>query len=287
MDLYEIICYNAHIIFERIFKMKRFISLFLAIFFVLALSVTASARLVGDVDSDGITNSTDALMILRYAVNKPSDKMNIDYADVNGDGGVNSTDALIVLQITVGKYKGDLEVDDKFTTSYKAQLVDPIMKTRLYTLVTRANVEGMNTLATFMVDGNDMCVNTVADGITVRVLVLSGKTYLVIPTDKIPFFKGFYSEMEEDLGLDTSETATLEYVKSEYVTIKGVEYVCENYKHPDGTITQYYFKDGKWAMMGTVTNGAVETQEIVEFKAGVDKSLFTIDGYMDIGALPE
>ena len=27
--------------------------------------------------------------------------------------------------------------------------------------------------------------------------------------------------------------------------------------------------------------------EIVEFKAGLDKSLFTIDGYMDIGDLPE
>ncbi len=266
--------------------MKKLISLLLAIIFIFALSTGVSARLVGDVDSDGITNSTDALMILRYAVNKPSDKMNIDYADVNGDGGVNSTDALIVLQITVGKYKGDLEVDDKFTTSYKSQIVDPIMKTRSYTLVTKADVDGMSTLATFMVDGNDMCVNTVADGITVRMLVLSGKTYLVIPTDKVPLFKGFYSEMEEDLGLNTDETATLEYVKSERVTIKGVEYICENYKHPDGTITQYYFKDGKWAMMGTVTNGAVETQEIVEFKAGVDKSLFSLNGYQDIGTLP-
>ena len=266
--------------------MKRFISLLLAITFAFALSAGASARLVGDVDSNGVTNSTDALMILKYAVNKPVDKMNVAYADVNNDNSVNSTDALIVLHITVDKYKGDLEVEDKFTTSYKAELVDPIMKTRSYTLVTKADIEEKTTVATFMVDGNDMCVNTVVDGMTVRMLVLEGKTYLVIPTDKIPMFKGVYSEIEEDLGLNTDETATLEYVKSEYVTIKGVEYICENYKHPDGTITQYYFKDGKWVMMGSVTNGAVETQEIVEFKAGVDKSLFSLKGYADIGTLP-
>ncbi len=265
--------------------MKKLISLLLATVLVFALGTGVSARLVGDVNSDGVANSTDALAILMYSVGKQVNDINIGYADVNGDTDVNSTDALVVLQIAVGKYKGDLEVEDEFKNTYKAELVDPIMKTRSYTLVTSTDIDGKSTDVTFMIDGKDICVNTVTDGITVRMLLLSGKTYLVIPTNKIPLFKGVYTDIEEDIGLDTDETAALEYVNTEKVIAKGEEYICENYRHPDGTITQYYFKDGKWAMMGTVTNGAVETQEIVEFKAGVDKSLFTLDGYRYLGAI--
>lgn len=266
--------------------MKRLISLFLAVFFVLTLGITASARLVGDVNSDGIANSTDALMILKHAVGKPVDKMNLDYADVNGDKSVNSTDALIVLQIAVGKYKGDLEVEDAFVTNYKAEIVDPIMKTGKFTLVTEASVEGTSGNVVFMIRDKDMCVDVTAEGVSARLLVLSGKTYSIILTNAIPLVKGVYVEMEEEINTNVGGAgASLEYLKSEKVGIDGVEYICESYQHPDGTITQYYFKDGKWAMMGTVSDGVTEIQKIVEFKKGVDNSKFTLDGYISLNEL--
>lgn len=266
--------------------MKKIISLFLAIFFVLALSVTASARLVGDVDSDGAANSIDALMILKHAVGKSVDKMNLDYADVNGDGGVNSTDALIVLQITVGRYKGDLEVEDKFVTNYKAEIVDPIMKTGKFTLVTEATLDGATGNVTFMIRDDDVCVDMAMEGINVRMLILDGKAYSIILTNAIPFVKGIY--MEDDSTVDVNiggSGAKLTYLKSEKVGIDGVQYICESYQHPDGTITQYYFKDGKWAMMGTVSDGVTEIQKVIEFKKGVDNSKFTLDGYISLEEL--
>jgi len=60
--------------------------------------VAAGLRLLGDVDMDGLVNSTDALIVLSAdagldtTVNCP-----MNYGDVNADGYVNSTDALAIL----------------------------------------------------------------------------------------------------------------------------------------------------------------------------------------------
>ncbi|MEK7186695.1 MAG: S8 family serine peptidase [Patescibacteria group bacterium] len=68
---------------------------------------------IGDVSCNGVTNSTDALYILRYVaglatgtsgtcpVNIPNE-IYLPQADVNGDGNVNAVDALFVLQYTAG-----------------------------------------------------------------------------------------------------------------------------------------------------------------------------------------
>jgi len=59
---------------------------------------------LGDVNEDGKTDSTDARLVLQFAVQKiaPS-ALNLDVADVDGDGKVDSTDARIILQYAVGK----------------------------------------------------------------------------------------------------------------------------------------------------------------------------------------
>lgn len=80
---------------------------------VLLLAFTVSTALVvnaeetkgllrGDVDSNGIINSTDALAVLKYAVGS---NQNIDttLADVNIDSKINSIDALLILQYSVGR----------------------------------------------------------------------------------------------------------------------------------------------------------------------------------------
>lgn len=65
------------------------------------LTITATYRLLGDVDGDGELTSVDALVVLRYAMQIISE-IDTELADVNGDGQVNSLDALLVLRRAMG-----------------------------------------------------------------------------------------------------------------------------------------------------------------------------------------
>ena len=58
----------------------------------------------GDVNSDGKIDSTDARLVLQYAVGKvTAAALNTAAADVNDDGKTDSTDARLILQYAVGK----------------------------------------------------------------------------------------------------------------------------------------------------------------------------------------
>jgi len=60
----------------------------------------------GDVNGDGVIDSTDARLVLQYAVGKiDAAALNTAAADVNGDNKVDSTDARLILQHAVGKIK--------------------------------------------------------------------------------------------------------------------------------------------------------------------------------------
>ncbi len=262
--------------------MKRFISFFLAIICAFCFASTASARRVGDVNSDGTTNSSDALMILQYSVGKITE-INKEYADINDDGFINSSDALVALKISVGNYDGDLEVDDNFATSYKKDVVDPILKSGEFTLKTEVtNKEGTN-IVTTMIRGEDACVETTAKGQIVRLLVLDSKTYLIFPDFIAPGINVYMKSNEQvDLSIGSAEDA--EYVKSEEVTVDGEKLVCETYKLKDGTVSNYYFKDGKWVMLSVTADGETTTQKILDFKKGVDKSKFSLNGMIEIKA---
>ena len=64
------------------------------------------AYTLGDVNNDGKINSTDALLVLQYAVNTVSlDSAQQMAADVNRYGKINSTDALLILQYAVNIIK--------------------------------------------------------------------------------------------------------------------------------------------------------------------------------------
>ena len=255
--------------------MKRFVSLFIVIIMVFTCSVCASARLVGDVNSDNKVNSIDALLILRKSVGF-NDGANEKYMDANGDGRINSLDALIVLMIAVGSYEGELEVKD----SYKAQLIDPILATGEFTITTEVESEGTVVTAEIMVKGKDMCVNTVSKGVTIRMLHLSGKTYLVIPMEML-LSKGIYGEVDKDMDVNIGSPAKVTYIKSERVNVDGVEYIRESYRQTDGTVSYYYFKDGKWVFLGAEEDGVMELRRITDFKKGVDSSYFSLSGYRE------
>lgn len=111
--------------------MKRLFSFLLAVCLTFGICITAQAKSLGDVNGDGKVNSTDALLVLQFSINKIS-KIDKDAADLNLDGKVNSTDALMILQISVGffetsTYKAIVRLTAKVgDTSYKSKDVIPV-----------------------------------------------------------------------------------------------------------------------------------------------------------------
>ena len=92
--------------------MKRGLSLVLTMALLLATFVgigvapaaVTAASAFGDVDGNNTIDSTDARLVLQYAVGKIDEsKLNTATADVDGDGAINSTDARLILQYAVGK----------------------------------------------------------------------------------------------------------------------------------------------------------------------------------------
>ncbi len=68
-------------------------------------NVTPGSVTMGDVNGDEKVDSTDARLVLQYAVGKVTVLPAGDAADVNGDKKVDSTDARLILQYAVGKIK--------------------------------------------------------------------------------------------------------------------------------------------------------------------------------------
>ncbi len=260
--------------------MKKILSILLsAILAVSVLGISASARPLGDVDSDKKANAADALKILQYTVGV-LDTIDEKLADVNCDGNINSVDALIVLRICVGSYEGPTEVD------LKPEVIDPIMKTGKFTLSTIVDTEDENGKpvsipSTIMVNGNNMCTTMKYSGMNVRLLILNGKVYMVMPDLKV------YMEMsKEDIGdidlgnMTFDDTST--YAGSFYSTYNGKTYTVDFYKSEDGSVTDYYFLNGKWAMIGEHSAKPESAQKITDFKAGVDESYFSLKGFIKI-----
>lgn len=94
--------------------MKKIITIFTVLVISAILTVGSSAALLlGDVNSDGEINSSDALSILRYSVGFEIENFNAALADVNNDSMVNSSDALQVLRISVGLEKSEMIMTEK------------------------------------------------------------------------------------------------------------------------------------------------------------------------------
>ncbi len=67
-------------------------------------STTVVIAKLGDVNLDGAVDSADALLVLRYDVNKATfNSLQKLIADVNGDNKIDSADALLILRLDVNK----------------------------------------------------------------------------------------------------------------------------------------------------------------------------------------
>lgn len=82
-------------------SLKKWASAVLAVTIALSLITCSFAAYKGDLNSDGNVNSTDALIVLRYAV-ELDNEIDVKVADLNSDDIVNATDALAILRIAVG-----------------------------------------------------------------------------------------------------------------------------------------------------------------------------------------
>lgn len=260
--------------------MKRILSILLsALLAVSAFGISASARTLGDVDGDKAARSSDALKILMYSVGT-LDSIDEKLADVNCDGIINSSDALTVLRISVGLYEGPTDVD------LKPEIIDPITATGKFTISTviddvDENGDPISMPTTIMVNGNDICIQTKVEGFNARILVLNNKAYLVFPDFRM------YAELDDtDIGnLDFSNISVgsgVTYCGSEFVTEGKNTYTVDSYKSEDGTISNYYFLDGKWAKAETVNGSQKKVQTITDFKSGVNKSYFSLAGMIKI-----
>ena len=256
--------------------MKKILSILISVILaVSAFAISASARVLGDVNGDKTANSSDALKILMYSVGT-LEKIDAVAADVNCDGNINSSDALTTLMISVGSYSGPTNVD------LKPEIIDPVFKSGKYTLSTVVDVDGVPTPTTIMINGNNMCTEMTVENIKARTLILDGKIYVVFPDLKV------YSEVPKDQvgNVDfgnISGGSGLKYTGSRYVTVDGKTCTVDTYKDSDGVVSDYYFLNGKWVKIvdnpGTSRESVMDIQD---FKAGVDSSWFSLKGLIKI-----
>ena len=57
---------------------------------------------VGDVNMNGKVDTSDAVLILRYALGYQDENFNVTYGDLNGDDSVNTSDAVLALRRALG-----------------------------------------------------------------------------------------------------------------------------------------------------------------------------------------
>lgn len=58
---------------------------------------------LGDVDSDGVVDLADAVLVINHYVGKPVTVFNAKAADVDGDGVIDLADAVLIINYYVGK----------------------------------------------------------------------------------------------------------------------------------------------------------------------------------------
>lgn len=176
-------------------------------------------------------------------------------------------------------------------TNLKTKYVDPIVKTKKYTLQVRSKMNGMDIPMTLCVNGNDyaakLSIPFNAMPVEARIFTKNGKYYAVIP------MFGIYSEVDDETSSDATNTtdkieSEATYVKSTKVKDGSVTYTCEEYKSKkDGTVVKYYFNSkNEWKRWECVDGDSVTVFEVEKFSGTVDSALFKEPSNLTIGKLP-
>ncbi len=174
-----------------------------------------------------------------------------------------------------------LEEGDKTNkTNLKSKVIDPVIKSKKYTLDTTIIAQDVEMPMVMCINGEDysasleMAMGTLK--ISARVFSKEGKYYLVIP------MFGMYSEVDQETSEDISNpsgdlTVSSTYVKSTKVKDGKVTYTCEEYKTSDGKTVKYYFNEkNEWKRWEVIDGENISVFVINGFNNSVKKSMFEI-----------
>lgn len=262
--------------------MKKFISAVIAVIVIGSFAVCAQARSLGDVDSNGQVNSSDALTILKYAVGMIDDA-NKKLADVDLNGTVNSSDALIVLKTAVGMYD---EIKDIEKPVCMSSIIEPVVKTGNYSMKMGSIAYNSEEV---VVKGKDAADIIETKWFKEIALFKDGKSYYILPEHKI------YSEVPEVTNISdnvNSYFTNLTFVGTTIGTIKQKTYRCEVFTNSSENICKFYF-NGNILEYITVTDktgtSSILAAQVLSFSGETDNSVFSFDGYkkMDIDAFED
>lgn len=93
-----------------------------ALIFVISLPIVSSARIIGDANSDGVTDSLDASQILMHNARIiVLEGVGLNAADVNADGMVDSLDAAFVLKFDAELIDGFDSLSDENSSSEETE----------------------------------------------------------------------------------------------------------------------------------------------------------------------
>lgn len=166
-------------------------------------------------------------------------------------------------------------------TNLKGTVIDPIVKTKTYTLDTVVKTTEMDMPTVFTFKGDDFAASialNLSDALNIEARVLSKdkKYYMVLPT------LGMYGELDKETfgefsSASSSLTNTASYVKSTKVKSGSTTYTCEEYKTKEGVVIKYYFNEkNEWKRWEVIDKDDVSVFEIKSFTKGAKESLFKI-----------
>lgn len=174
-----------------------------------------------------------------------------------------------------------LEEGDKINkTSLKSKVIDPVIKSKKYTLKTTIIAQDIKMPMTMCISDKDyaatleMKMGTL--NIAARVFSKEGKYYLVIP------MFGMYSEVDQETSEEISNpsgdlTVSSTYVKSTKVKEGNTTYTCEEYKTTDGKTVKYYFNEkNEWKRWEVIDGDNISVFVIDKFSKDVDEAMFKI-----------
>lgn len=204
--------------------MKKIIAVASAFSLAAGMAVAANAAdFLGDIDKNGVVNSSDALTILEYSIGKTTE-IDSKIADMDKDGNINSGDALLVLRTSVGELELQTVEEEE----------EPDTELHFYT-----NEDVLNFY-------NDSMNSAYAKNVTVKKTqtvnitveeVTGGKTVEnLLNNTLIPKFAGT-KELENSFkdGIAQDGTKITEFVSPAGLTVEGIasakaEKVGENYE---------------------------------------------------------
>lgn len=232
-----------------------------------------------DVNGENVTDKDGNLVTSKVDLNQMINEMTNTTTDKSGNTG--SASGGITGSLENSDKDDLLEEGDKISkTSLKATVIDPVVKSKKYTLATTIVAQGVEMPMTMCINGDEyaasmeMSMSTLK--ISARVFSEKGKYFLVIP------IFGMYSEVDAETSDDISQpsgdlTSTSTYVKSTKVKDGKVTYTCEEYKTKDGKTTKFYFNEkNEWKRWEVINGEDITVFEINKFEGKVDESMFKI-----------